>query len=265
MSGGETAAACPPDPAARPDGGASRFAPAVALPIPMVMNPNDPADAAAWLAVSDELISAVNHALNNRLAALLSLSRVLEFDDAAANPLVAVLQEEVERLERTTTLMRLLPRDPHEAAEPVVLADLFRDALALHRLRSGARDLEYDVGEAGDAPPAWAPPTALTHALLILLSALTTEHPPADAGAVRVTYGGDADEALLAIELPPALAAVAPEAAERLDAVEDRLARWGGSLVRDGAGTGGGPRIEVRLPSLAAARRSGADDGGLVG
>jgi hypothetical protein len=134
---------------------------------------------AAWLVLAEELVLAVNHALANRMAALMSLVRVLEYGDSASQPLLPVLQQEVERLERTTALLRILPREPAAPPEPVRLVDVVPDAIGLHALRSDARDLDIRADLQPDLPPVWGEPVAISHAVLAMLDAVT-RHRSAD-------------------------------------------------------------------------------------
>jgi signal transduction histidine kinase len=231
------------------------------LPSPMTRPdpapPTAPAATAAeaWLGVSDELLSAINHALSNRLAALISLARVLEYGDAAGNPLLPMLQQEVERLEQTTSLLRLLPREAHDQPEPVRLADVLPNVLALHRLRSDARDLKLDVRTASDPAPAWVSPGLLSHALLMLLDTATRAALRAAAASVAVScYGGDEFVGVV-VELP-AQANLAAQETTLLASIGEMLRQAGGELVADSPDAGAGPaRIEVRLPTLAAVRK----------
>jgi signal transduction histidine kinase len=213
------------------------------------------AAAEAWLGVADELLAAVNHALSNRVAALISLARVLEYGDAAGNPLLVVLQQEVERLEQTTRLLRLLPREAHDQPEPVRLADVLPDVLALHRLRSDARDVKFEVRESSDPAPAWVSPGLLSHALLMVLDAATRASLRATAASVPVTVYGDADIVAVVVELP-AEAGLAAEETTLLASVGEMLRQAGGELAAGVPNAGAGPaRIEVRLPTLAAVRK----------
>jgi hypothetical protein len=220
----------------------------------------EPAAGEPWQTVADELLGAVNHALNNRLAALISLVRVLEFGETGTNPLFDVLREEVDRLEQTTVLLRLLPREPNEAPEAARLTDLLEPALALHRLRGRARDLDYQIVEGGDSTPVRVPPTATTHALLILLAALTPASAPSGAGPIRIAFSEADGEARMSVELPPEITAALDdgegEANTRLAAVGALLRGMGGSLVRGEATAGAARGVEVRFPTLAASRRA---------
>jgi hypothetical protein len=45
----------------------------------------------AWLSVCDDLLWAFNHALSNRLAALTSITRILEYSDTGLDPLLSAL------------------------------------------------------------------------------------------------------------------------------------------------------------------------------
>lgn len=226
--------------------------------------PISPTD--AWLAVADDLLWAINHALSNRLAALTSITRILEHSDTGADPLLAVLSGEIEQLERTVELLRLLPRHPDEQPEPVLLAELLPNVLALHRLQGEWRDLEYEVHGADGVSPVCVEPSLLAHALLLLLSAAARIAKRAGNPRISLRCGGDEDWSVLVIESPPAPAAggVAPATAAQgwkpIDAraVEALLRGAGGELIGNhfAGDPAGGVYFELRLPTLVAVRRA---------
>jgi hypothetical protein len=203
---------------------------------------------AAWLEIVDELLHSVNHALANRLAALVSLVRVLEYGDSGSQPLLAVLQQEVERMERSAALLRLLPRERGAPSEPVRLADVLPDALELHRLRSDMRDRELGVQALGDLPPAWSEPVRLTHALLAVLDAAVRSADPDSEFRARCEEAGD--EVTVRIEFR----AGGPEQVPAPAA--GPLSERAGGRLESGRDEGGRAWLELRLPTLAAARRA---------
>ncbi|CAN5677517.1 hypothetical protein BH23GEM3_BH23GEM3_05200 [soil metagenome] len=221
----------------------------------------------AWLGVSDDLLWGINHALSNRLAAVAAVVRILQFSDTGLDPLFSVLGQEITNLEKTIALLRLLPRNPDEQPEPVHLTDTLTSVLALHRLQSDGRDLEYEVDAAPDVLPVWIEPSTLAHALLLLLSSAARIAERAGNTSISVTCRGDEDWATLAIESPPPQPG-AGEAEESewddswkpVDArvVEVLLEGAGGELMesRFAGDPARGVCYRMRLPTLLAVRRT---------
>jgi len=218
---------------------------------------------AAWLAVSDDVLASVNHALSNRLAALISLVRVMEFGGSESESLMPVLAQEVDRLEQATALLRLLPRGHDDQPEPVRFVDAVPDLLALLHLQRDVRELPIDVAPATDAPPAWIDPTTLNHALLMLFSALTRLALASGAPRIDVQPGGDDEWATLVAIVPPPEAEgggddpggnAGERAAREMDAADALLRHAGGAVLRRESESGA-VRVEVRVPTLLAARR----------
>ncbi len=123
--------------------------------------------AAAWLAVCDDILAGLTHALNNRLAALSSVTRMIEYGDLS---LISTLVQEMEELEGTIQLLRTLPSTAEDGAEPVHLGDGLRTVVELQRLRRETRDLHYRLEIDPSTPPVVADPVLLTRALLLVLA-----------------------------------------------------------------------------------------------
>jgi|GEM_PF-5688718 len=212
---------------------------------------------AAWLVLAEELVLAVNHALANRMAALISLVRVLEYGDSATQPLLPVLQQEVERLERTTALLRILPREPGAPREPVRLVDVIPDAIGLHILRGDARDLEIRSDVDADLPPVWGEPVAISHAVLAMLDALTTRR--GDGEPIRISATVQHDTVGLLVG-----GGTADHGGIGREVVAELVRRAGGTLdPGDDAGEAG--VLLARFPTLASIRREEAGGGQLGG
>jgi hypothetical protein len=219
----------------------------------------------AWLAVSDELLWGINHALSNRLAALISLVRILEHSETGLDPLLDVLRREVDTLERTISLLRLLPRNAGELPEPVRLVELLPDVLALHRLQSEIRDLDFQLHEQPDLQPVWIEPATLAHALLLLLSAATRIARRARQSSISIWCRGDSEWVELIIESPPSptgeplqVDATAQEWVPLDARVVERLLEGAGGRLAENHFSGDPARgvyFELRLPTLSAVRR----------
>jgi hypothetical protein len=128
-----------------------------------------PSDAAAiWLATSDEILAGLSHALNNRLAAVGSIARVLEFGDAG--DLYGSLVGEIEQLEATVALLHLIPRTDEDHVEPVRLEDFVEPLIQLHALRRDARDIDFVLSGEDMVPPGFVEPVLLSRSILVALS-----------------------------------------------------------------------------------------------
>jgi hypothetical protein len=218
--------------------------------------PAPPSPAEVWLSVCNDLLWGFNHALSNRLAALTSIVRILEHSDTGLDPLLGVLSEEIGNLERTLSLLRLLPQNPAEAPEAVLLQDLIPPLLELHRLQNDGRDLEFDLDLDSTTFPVWVEPSALSHAILLLLAATSRAARRAGSTAVSIRYHGNERSVALAIATLPSEGngELGEDSWMPIDTrvVERLLDPTGGELVKEyGAGDPReGARFELRLPTL---------------
>jgi hypothetical protein len=221
--------------------------------------PPDQATADLWLSVSDDLIRGLTHALNNRFAAIASLARLVSDDGTGASPLLAALSKEIDTLERSLRLLRWLPSNPKESAEPVRLRDLMPEILELHRLSGVALDLEFDVRSDGDTPALWVEPVRLAHALLLLLNVASRLALANQTPVVQIRVSGD-DE-VVSVVLGASLAARADRGVPACTPLEVQLVRLllgsaGGELVEgDAVANLGSGQITLRLPTLLAIRK----------
>jgi hypothetical protein len=225
-------------------------------PLPIVATPGS---RDAWLLLSDNLLWAINHALNNRLAALGSLVRVMEANAAAEDPLLTMLGQEVERLDAVLRLLRIMPRDPMEEPEPMGLAEVLPDVLSLHGTPHNAVPVRYEPAEAEAVQPVLTARSNLVRALLLLLAGAGRVTRDAPSGEVRLRFRDDGDEVVLVVESRPAQGSGEGGAADggaALQAVESLLMAAGARLVQ-GEGV-----VEVCLPSLRGARRREREGGG---
>jgi hypothetical protein len=223
----------------------------VTQPIAPLTEPDADLADARWLRVSEQVLRGLNHALSNRIAGVSAVASVLEPDD---EPLVAQLREEIGRMEQLLVLLRLLPRLASAGPEAIRLEDIVPDAVALALHHPEIRDAAIAVPPLQDVPPMRCRPTALLHALVLLLveGALAPGHRaltcPATDAAVTILVGDvlpDADGPPGRAQHPAAVSAQVILAAD-------------GALVWD---DGGGSAFAIRLPTLAALRarsRAGA-------
>lgn len=223
--------------------------------------PSPPADAgaavalSAWLRLSDELITGLHHALNNRLAALSAVAQVLEAEMPESHPLRGALGRESERLRATVALLSLLPREQSPGPEPVQVDDALGRALELYQVHHDLRDLPCTLHVAPNTLPLWAEPERLTHALLMLMTAAAHQVRHDAQGEVRVTCVGTLSEVTIRVE--------AHGAGEEQDAAvvggyhagaEALLAEVGGSVALE-EGSPRGRCFRVDLPTLPEVRR----------
>jgi hypothetical protein len=215
--------------------------------------------AEAWLGVSDELLWGFNHALSNRLAAISSVTKILEYSDTGADPLLDVLSEEIATLEGMLGLLRLLPRNPDGIAEPIRLEDILPQIIGLHRLRGDVRELEFPLETEADLPPVVAEPAVLSHALLLVLGPVSRFAQEGGAAGVMVRARGVPERAEVVFESlsdPDADRPLSRTDETELAAAERLLTTIGGSigLSDEEKGRPRVGRIEVLLPTLQAIR-----------
>ncbi len=212
----------------------------------------------AWLSVSDDLLWGFNHALSNRLAAITSIARILEYSDTGLDSLLSALSGEITSLEDTLKLLRLVPRDPRAPAEPVLLEDLVPEVVRLHELRTDVADLGFETDFEGEPQPVWIQPGRLAHTLLIGLA--TASRVAIAVGnrvvLVRVRATGD----VVSIEV---VAKGHDQGARLGGLMTDFESQAMGELIADAGGEfdevgGGGEEEErgvaIRLPTLVAVR-----------
>jgi hypothetical protein len=219
--------------------------------------------AETWLTVSDDLLWGFSHALSNRLAAISSITKIIEYSDTGLDPLLSALSGEIATLDRTLALLRLIPRNPDGTPEPLRLADLLPELLEVHRLRGEMRELHLGLREEGEALPVWAEPARLGHALLMLLDVGTRAAIAAGADALHVALSGDEVHTLVRFELSVEGEAEGRDAEMRMTPVERRvvtelLQESGGELLPATDSESGLP-IELRIPTLPEVRRREAE------
>jgi hypothetical protein len=212
-------------------------------------------DGDAWLSVSDDLLWGFNHALSNRLAAIASITRILEYSDTGLDPLLAALSDEVVTLEGTLKLLRLLPRSTRSVAEPVLLNELIPEVLRLHGIRADASDLRVEVLHDEGLQPVWIDSARLAHALLIVLAVVTRTAVVRREGVITVHARSTTELATIVFAVPddPPPALWTTFRAAEVERVRRLVADAGGEFVE---GDGEDPRgsVMIRLPTLLAVR-----------
>jgi signal transduction histidine kinase len=218
-------------------------------------NPGTRAPAETWLTVSDALLRGLNHALSNRAATVGAVSGVLDPAEPPSEVIVQVLRDEAQRLDELLQLARMLPGQRGAVAEPVHLPDVVPAAVALHTHHFDLRDTLCRVDDsATTVMPVLADPTALSHALLLLLTAAKRSAAGAE---VLLWHRGDGERVTLTLECARATESDEHDRELTAAAAAMLLASDGSATRLAGAGgTDGGARYELTLPTLAAARRA---------
>ena len=123
--------------------------------------------AAQWAELSDALLAGLVHMLNNRVTALSVCAELATMGD---EEMIAggVLTSEMQRLQRASSLIGLLPSRPHPP-EALELRPVLDDALALHAHHPRTRLVACDVAVEGAMQPVRAPRWALLRLMLVLV------------------------------------------------------------------------------------------------
>ncbi|MDQ6612416.1 MAG: hypothetical protein M3Y64_08280, partial [Gemmatimonadota bacterium] len=108
------------------------------------MNGADEAPA-RWLAVHDELLRGITHALSNRIATVSASSYLFEQGDVQIEHVSDALRVEAERLEKLLQQLRLLPGRPDAMPEPLTANDACAAAAALHAHHLELGDCACDI------------------------------------------------------------------------------------------------------------------------
>ena len=193
--------------------------------------------AAEWLALSDDLLAGLVHALNNRVTALSVCAELASLGDEQMLE-DGVLIAEVARLQRTGALIGLLPARGH-ASEALELAPALEEAIAVHAHHPRMRAIECTTEREDAVQPVRAPRWALLRLLLFVVDAAKAG--AQDAGRDAVTLRLSSDDQSVRVR---ALA----RASEGAYAGE-MATLCGGALAREGE------ELVLTLPSLSELRR----------
>ena len=124
-----------------------------------------------WLALVDEALKGLHHALNNRIG---SLSAIVELHHLGELPADGAgfenLAVDLTRLEDCNRMVRLLPRDKVAGEEPLILDDVVTDVFAIHRYLHDIRDLQVTIVPTRYVEPVRVERWALVHVLALLLN-----------------------------------------------------------------------------------------------
>lgn len=217
-----------------------------------------PTPPSAWQHVSDSLLAGLAHALSNRAAAIGALAAFAEAE-TVPDALGETLGTEAERLEDLVRLLRLLGQDGAEDGEPVQVAALMRDVLALHSHHRDLRGVRFDVEDAGAVHPVRGRRCALVRAVLLLLALAARSGIEAGHRRLAVRWDGDGQWVRLIVAPRPGGEELAPAqrlAGSALQGVTLPDVRQAAVEAGGDAEEGGMPaELEMRFPTLAESRR----------
>lgn len=208
----------------------------------------------AWLRTADAILCGLNHAFSNRVSALAVVPLIA---GRAVRDVTGLerLATETGKLEDLLRLYRLMERGERAPAEPLQVADAVAEALALLAHHPTARDLTCSVAGVAETLPVLVVPSALVHALVLLLCAAADRlDGGAASGGLHLRYSGDPDWVTFVVEthspVPQGRAVQVPELP---------VLAW---LVRGASVSGsesrtpeGGVRLELRLATLPNVRK----------
>ncbi|MEP6836174.1 MAG: hypothetical protein ABJB74_22485 [Gemmatimonas sp.] len=212
-----------------------------------LMSGAEPA-AARWLAIHDELLRGITHALSNRIATIGAAGYMLEHGDVAVEQTIHSLREETDRMDALLQQLRQLPERPGADPEPMTVNDACAAAIKVHAHHGELRDFECDVAVDTDVYPVWAEPQALVHALLVALTAAKRNAVPGSRILMKAT--GNTNVVNIRV-----VACDGTVERDVLNVVDANAARW---LLKK---NGGSARAvdngcELELPTLLAIRRA---------
>jgi hypothetical protein len=149
------------------------------------------AGATEWLALSDDLLAGLVHALNNRVTAL---SVCVELATLGDDQMLrdGMMTVEARRLQRASALLGLLPaRGQPEALE---VAPVLEDALAIHEQHPRMRGIDCRVSVLAAPPPVRVPRWALLRLLLVMMHEAKSAAVDSGHKTVTIELSGDARE-----------------------------------------------------------------------
>lgn len=204
--------------------------------------------AARWLAIHDELLRGITHALSNRIATIGATSYMLEHGDVAVEQTIESLRAECERMDTLLQQLRQLPARPGAEPEPMTVGDACTSAIRVHANHGEFRDFDCDVVEEPDVYPIWAEPQSFTHAILVALTAAKRNAMPGS--RISIHIAGDTNVVRI-----NAAAAHAVASEDDLNITDAAAASW---LLASHGGTARAVDhgCELEIPTLLAVRRA---------
>ncbi len=217
----------------------------------------------AWLELGEGLAAGIHHALNNRLAALGGAVQVLQGEPAMGGAMVALLSDEVRKLETTTALLRILGPSDTEL-EPVQVGDVITQTQRLFDIHHALRDLRLDIQVAEGLPPVWTNPVGLLRILMMMITAVGSGVPrgspwtPGEGGVVRLKIDGETSLVHIAAEV---LVRLEDTELPEIPAEEVASMALGIGATLEISDQGVGTGWTLLVPTLAEARRREREGG----
>lgn len=204
--------------------------------------------AARWLAIHDQLLRGITHALTNRIATIGAAAYMLEYNDVPVEQTIESLRSETERMDGLLQQLRQLPERPGADGEPMTVDDACANAVKLHAHHGELRDFECDVEIGADVYPVWAEPQSLLHAMLVALTAAKRNSTPGSRPLIQAS--GDVN----VVRIQFIARDVVPDTG-MLNAADAAAAGW---LLGAGGGTARAldNGCEIEVPTLLAVRRA---------
>ena len=208
----------------------------------------------SWLRLSDGLIGGIHHTINNRMAALGAAGQVLEADLPPGHPLSGLLTGEVQRLETTVTLLRLLTEGDSEH-QPIEISETLKDVQQLFAIHHSMRDIRLEITCEPGLVPLWAQTSLLLRTVMLCLVA-ATDRSHGRRGSVNLVVSGDSS--FVCIEVTRLIQGDGDEGETVLGGIGaagigDLAKKLGGTF--DFEDVNGRVRVLLTLPTLLEVRR----------
>lgn len=137
---------------------------------PTGVEPTTTVDLEDWLALLDQALQGLHHALNNRIGTLSALVELTELNELPADGSASKrAASDLERLEECNKVVHLLRRDRAAGEEALVLDDVLDDAYVIHRYLHDVRDVQVTASPEKAAEPIRVERWALVRVLTLLL------------------------------------------------------------------------------------------------
>jgi C4-dicarboxylate-specific signal transduction histidine kinase len=203
-----------------------------------------------WLELIDQALLGLDHALNNRLAALRAFAELLRDDHWRATAAAGdSVQKELERLADTTRIVRLLARPKAPSRSGLIVEDVLADVDRIQSLLYDVRTVTIEFVSGPPLEPVWSDHASLVQLLSVLLYDLRKRTVGGNEPTVRVEARSDNDWITIS------LSACIPEGQRLAGDLAASLASRLGAECHQTAS-----RLDLRLPTLKAHRALGGHE-----
>lgn len=152
-----------------------------------------------WRGLLGSLIRGIGHDLNGRLTALMGVAHLARSAGSLDPELLAVLDDQVARLNESVGMLRSLPFDTSGDAQLTRIVDIVPPVIELYRCRAGTDFATLTMGGDSAAPPLEVSIERLTGALLLLLAA-AEKGPGGRSPSLGVRFGRDGSDVWVRVE-----------------------------------------------------------------